>query len=53
MTEKSFKFALKTHAVPSKSTFDLGARTDRSLASFSAAVAKPAVRLSSSPIPLK
>ena len=37
MTDKSFKFAIKTHHVPAKNPhhFDgTGARTDRSLASF-------------------
>ena len=38
MTDKSFKFALKTQNMPTKNAhqFDIaGSRTDRSLASFS------------------
>lgn len=57
MTEKSFKFALKTHNMAQKSTphYDItSARTDRSIASIAKdTAAKPSVRLSSSPIPLK
>ncbi len=49
MTEKSFKFALK-HGKPGLHYEMPGSRTDRLVKEIGG---KPAVRLSSSPIPLK